>query len=985
MADVEQRDHLIEAVNITQDFCINLFGVTTANLLSWTEEFHRTEGFYRTTARRWNHVGVRVEPNAIKSPISNEITGTALYESGITGVVQGHFVEQDFFTENTSSDLYYSVYAKPNGRDFATVRCPGGLVTFDLVNNTYQTLGSAISSESIQDVGDGWRLLRIRLDDSSFGTTSNIGIHTSDGPTPNFVTPTDITKGIYIFGANVFQGGGFPPYTKTDIASKCSALLSGDVPTKCRNTLITCGQVSDYNPRTQDNFFAKPSEKLSKEIQFIPLLEDVDLSATKLSTASKNRNSPLGTRNTVSVSLFDTQPMDWLFDPYYRERFTGASEFSGVGYNPDQRGSFWANYRARNPYYHNRALRVYRAPYGDGSPLPYSSFLQQEIAGFGRDDKVVVKGKDTLSKAEPERAVAPRPSSGKLVSVLNPGDSSITLYPGGVGASYAPHSYLLVGKEVLAVGQQTGDTFPITARGLFGTQETSHSADSNVQQCLYLPPDSPGVHVQTLLEDYAEVSPFSLTYAPWTDEVTANIPFSYSVLITKPTSVLKILGELAESAGFSLWFDPLDTAPGQVKLSAIKNPGVGAGVIEDPGVIIEGSLTIDDDPDSRISQVLVNYGQINATQSETDPNNYFVNYFTADADAGSEDQYGSDELRIINSRWIAPTSTAGESIAQRLLSRYRDIIRSGRFDLPANYWDVVKPGDTFRLKSRRIISPSAEQESIPIRLLSVENRGRFIRVGFEEVRFFEILDSNYRPIWIRNDRNNISLRQLYDEQFSVTPKATDIVECFIDTGIVVGSVSTAAPAFDAGSATDWPSGISITINLLGSAYIAGAGGRGGDGAPSLINYHGQNGSPGGPAFKTRIALTFNNSGTVGGGGGGGAGGSNGTTFQGGNAGGSGGGGGAGRVAGGGGGGRGTTGGDIDDGYAGSLTAGGSEGDQAVFAGAGGDGGGLGQAGNNALNPSGAVGGGAGVAVDGASYINGGAGINSGNVLGVQTG
>ena len=92
----------------------------------------------------------------------------------------------------------------------------------------------------------------------------------------------------------------------------------------------------------------------------------------------------------------------------------------------------------------------------------------------------------------------------------------------------------------------------------------------------------------------------------------------------------------------------------------------------------------------------------------------------------------------------------------------------------------------------------------------------------------------------------------------------------IDSGVVVGTPSTATYAMDTGPAPLWPGPSTIVVYNNGG-YIIGMGGNGGVGGADDSNNAGA-GLAGGPALRAQRAMTLVNSGTVGGGGGGGGGG-----------------------------------------------------------------------------------------------------------------
>jgi hypothetical protein len=84
----------------------------------------------------------------------------------------------------------------------------------------------------------------------------------------------------------------------------------------------------------------------------------------------------------------------------------------------------------------------------------------------------------------------------------------------------------------------------------------------------------------------------------------------------------------------------------------------------------------------------------------------------------------------------------------------------------------------------------------------------------------------------------------------------------VNSGIYVGSSSTANPAFDTGAG--FPNG--SVLQIINNGFIVGAGGKGGVGA--LAATAATPGLPGGPAFKAQAQIAITNNGVIGGGRGG---------------------------------------------------------------------------------------------------------------------
>ena len=86
-----------------------------------------------------------------------------------------------------------------------------------------------------------------------------------------------------------------------------------------------------------------------------------------------------------------------------------------------------------------------------------------------------------------------------------------------------------------------------------------------------------------------------------------------------------------------------------------------------------------------------------------------------------------------------------------------------------------------------------------------------------------------------------------------------IASITINTGITVGSSSTATYAFDTGAT--FPIDTTLALTTIGTGRILGKGGQGGA--------NGTSGTAGGPALHVQAAISITNNGTIGGGGGGG--------------------------------------------------------------------------------------------------------------------
>lgn len=750
----------------------------------------------------------------------------------------------------------------------------------------------------------------------------------------------------------------------------CTASLSADNPDKCRNTYATCQDTANYDRGTLTLRFVSEqcNYPIDDGVYTLPTVQSVKTRPSRLNTSSRSRDEPLGTRAKATVVLKDHKHSDRYVDPYAEERISGAAQFSGEGYDPLGRGTFWGRWRARNLHYIGRAMRIRQGVIKDGdlSSLVTRHYIIEKIEGPDTAGTVTITGKDPLKLLDDDRAQYPPASPGRIDNSggINDTDTSITLEPAGIGNSdYAASGYVSVNKEVMSF-TRSGDTLTVT-RGQKNTAAASHAQGDTVQQCADLSDDAASL-LYTLLVTGAGVNSAYINQAAWDAEAAAYLPYTYERFLARPVAVEKLVKSLCKQTGVSLWWDEITP---EIGFSAIKSPGPPALIFTEDNVVA-GSIVIKDKPESRVSQVWTNYRYANPF----DDDDYGATLVSVDSGAGTNDQYGQDAVRKIEGTWL-PGIDAAEDLNNRLLSRFRDMIREVRFALPGYRADEVRMGDNHAVQTRYMQDANGDNALVDIRILAIEQQRDKLMIEAEEVREFATIDPDDLTVRITTNREQgVNLKDLYDSTYSFEPTGTTDITFIVEAGVVVGSDDPAVPAFSDGDISSY-SYNSITVIVRGT--IAGPGGPGGD-AHNRYTGADNNGHDGGVAIYTRTAfdLTIDASGVVQGGGGGGAGGEQffiRFPYDGG-----GGGGGAGYPP--------APGGRKGDnnskpGDPGTLTAGGAGGDGAFGTGGageqGGDGGGPAQAGQSTDE---GTGGAAGDAIDGVSYLTV---TNNGTITGSQ--
>lgn len=462
----------------------------------------------------------------------------------------------------------------------------------------------------------------------------------------------------------------------------CTAALSATFPGKCFNTRATCQDAAHYlGSGTQTLRFAKNQSGLPKGQTVFPALQSVSTRAAEINLSGIDpRTTALGKRARVTVNLQDFAYHDTLTDPYQAERVSGAAQFSGIGYQPGDQGTFFARLSARQPYYIGKPLRVKRGYVGDSvAAMDTANYVITEWAGPDASGAVQITAADILDLADNKKSQAPAASRGKLAADITSGSMSFDLTPAGVGAEYPASGLLCIGREVLTF-TRASDTVTVVARGTEGTTAAAHKANDAVQVCLAYTAERPCDIVSDLLQTYAGVDAAYIDLTAWqseNDRWLASI--AMTTVITKPTGVASLIGEICQH-GMLIWWDEVAQ---EVRFRANRPLDVGetALPITDAANLITGTPGIDRGDDLRITALYFWHGMIDPTD---DPGND-KNYKRLVISTVAEDLYGQEAIKTITSRWFGADGddSAAVSLANRLRNRYTatPTLMSGMLDV----------------------------------------------------------------------------------------------------------------------------------------------------------------------------------------------------------------------------------------------------------------------------------------------------------------
>jgi hypothetical protein len=473
----------------------------------------------------------------------------------------------------------------------------------------------------------------------------------------------------------------YPRCIRTYGEGVCTASLGLTTPNKCFNTKKTCQVRAALSETPQTLRFAYNQSGLPKGLTVFPALTGVSTRPAEINISGIDpRTTALGKRARVTISLLDFTYHDTLTDPYRADRVSGVGQFGGLGYLPEDRGTFFGKLVARNPYYVGLPLRVKYGYVGDDiATMRTASYVISEWAGPDAQGKVSIVAKDILDLADNTKAIAPKASRGKLTAAIGLGLLNFTISPATVGDEYDAAGRINIEREVMAY-TRSGDVFTITARGIDGSEASTHSINDTVQQCLRYEIQRPCDVIYNLLTVYANVNPAFIDLPTWQAENDRWLSsVKLTATITKPDGVSQLIGEITQH-GFFIWWDELAQ---QLRFRANRplEPNDVPFEVTDAANLITGKTDITMGEELRISALYFWHGVIDPTEGGTQSRNY-KKLAIATVD---ENPYNQEAIKTIYSRWFGEVGdeAAAGSIAKRLLNRYTNTpkIISGVLDV----------------------------------------------------------------------------------------------------------------------------------------------------------------------------------------------------------------------------------------------------------------------------------------------------------------
>lgn len=567
--------------------------------------------------------------------------------------------------------------------------------------------------------------------------------------------------------------------TRSHGTAPCTA--SGE---PCFNTRATCQDPANYDVGVLPLNFVKSGGPQLTDGQYIPSLLSVEVSPAQINPGGAAKSvSALGRRASVTAVFQDHPHTDKGVDEYVSQR----------PYDPLTRSTMWAKWRARNPYYLNRALDFASGYFKDGQLVDGISrrFVLTDMVGPDASGRVRITAKDILTLLDGDKAQAPLVSTGTLSADISEAAGTATLSPAGVGdLEYLASGFVSRGGEVMEY-TRAGDVLTFVQRGARGTTAGSHSAGDAVQMCLVYEAEKPADILYDILLNYAKIPAGYLDKTQWDAEQLGYLPRLYSTIITEPESVATLVAEMCEQMYFTVLYDERVSL---VKIRAVR-PFADETVTELNGDqhLVEDSVSWGDLNDQLITQVWVYYGRIDPTQKLDQISNYTTRENISVLENEAPEKYGTSRIKKIFSRWLdSSNAAAAVDLGSKVLALYANAPRECSFTLDAKDRDLWL-ADFVRIVHRNRVDQYGNPLPVNLQIrqaAEVQLGSRFAYVAQEFIPYQadEVLDPDVRNVIIAASMCNVNLRTLHDSQYGA-PTGSEKITFIIREGVTIGGDS----------------------------------------------------------------------------------------------------------------------------------------------------------------------------------------------------
>jgi len=479
--------------------------------------------------------------------------------------------------------------------------------------------------------------------------------------------------------SNLYGGGLLSPLNGT-----CTSALS--VGSECYNTRHECQDTDNFAKTTKTYIFCTPHPNIPVGTEMIPCI----VGEPKFTPTEIKPDGGMSLRSKVTIKVKDFPHHDRNVDPYVSTRANTAQ------------GTYFGRLLERNRYYVGRLMRVKDGYIDQNGSLQLQTrlYVIDKITGpvsSGDDLIYTITGSDILSLGKDTRIQIPPPTDGILNADITSGATSLVLDGGTTIADYpSGGGIVVIGDEWIAYASRTSFTLNSLTRGAKGTTADEHKAGDGVQIVKNFT-GTPIAVIYEILTSYIGISSAYIPYntsplGAWNDEETNwHNGVSIDSYIGTPTGAFKLLTELCEVFNIDLWWDEIAS---EIKLKTNAPPlgNVPVTELNDGTHLVADKTTISEDPDRRISRIILHYHKIDYSEGDK-ISNFARHHFETDDVVEGSDLYDEIRLKEIKSRWLTNLndSTAIQN-TQRKIARFGETPITIKFFLTAKD-AALKTGD----------------------------------------------------------------------------------------------------------------------------------------------------------------------------------------------------------------------------------------------------------------------------------------------------
>lgn len=553
--------------------------------------------------------------------------------------------------------------------------------------------------------------------------------------------------------------------------------------------------------------------------------------------------------------------------------------------NRRTKGAFWAKFIARN-YLKNRKCRVIRGY----DPFNFSlNNCQVENYIIDAEPRIDVRGRVTLKLVDPLKltngvnAKAPAVSQGVLTTQIGATDTTLDYVStindeyGAVGAT----GVIALSKEVMTYEVLTAGTSGQLAitRGAFKSEIQTHDAGDTIQKCLFYDETNIMDIFDDLIRNNTEIDSTYIPTAKWDALKTGELAnFNLTNIITKPTEVKKLLNQLIQISGASMYFDVITES-----IEVVPTPNFDSPVIsyDETTHIEQDSTSVKPADDKLITRQIIYWDKRNPTEGD-DENNFAKRFAVIDSGVESGANIGVQSSGDdIKSSWLVNDVNGNQiatSIVQRNVQRFNAIPREIEFTVDSRWVGELENGNrmwlgsVFEIAVTNEVSPDGQKRSVIAQCVEIKRDRDDDKWRVKGLTYNANVAANV-DYYVEGENLDYVLAD--DPDFAdILTEGGDREYVVVITGsAVIGASSNANASFRQGT---FPSG--ATLKLINQGKVLGKGGTGGKGGNLTIfsgscdPQPGDDGIDGGDAFDFTTDVTLDNLlGLIGGGGGGGAG------------------------------------------------------------------------------------------------------------------